>query len=116
MGKIEYRNLTELLIKVIRPKPGMYLGRNHISNLPNFILGYEFCNRISQDKQDFYFGDKGFLNWYANKYKPAQMSHWHSYFLSEVNNDEVKALELYFNRLEEYYIWYNSFSNSNQMQ
>jgi hypothetical protein len=108
MGKTECKSLTELLLKVIRPRPGMYLGRNHISALPNFILGYSFCNNILQDEEDFYFGSQGFLTWYTDKYKPAQMSFWHDYFLSETDNDESRALELYFMRLEEYHNWYTS--------
>jgi hypothetical protein len=108
METIEYNNLTELLLKVIRQRPGMYLGRNHISKLPNFIFGYDCCNSISKNERDFYFSDKGFLNWYRNKYTPAQMSFWHDYFLVETDNDESKALELYFKRLEEYYDWYKS--------
>src|ERR1051325_8901077 len=35
MGQPEYTNLTELLLNVVRHRPGMYLGRNHISKLPN---------------------------------------------------------------------------------
>ncbi len=86
----------------------MFLGTAHISKLPNFILGYQFCSNISQKEQDFYFGEKGFIKWYAGKYNPEKMSFWHDYFLKESNNDESEALALYFTRLEEYYNWYNA--------
>lgn len=87
----------------------MYLGRNYISLLPNFIIGYSFSSQISAEP-DFYFGENGFLTWYEQNYKPAQMSFWHDYFLIETGNDEVKALHLYFEKLEEYYTWYKSIS------
>lgn len=80
METSEYRNLTELLLNVVRCRPGMYLGRDHISKLPNFILGYQFCDRISNGQQDFYFGNNGFLIWYEEKYKPRPMSFWLDFF------------------------------------
>jgi len=108
MLKDEYKNLTELLLKLIKPRPGMYLGSNEISKLPNFILGYYFSDIVSRGEGDFYFGEKGFLTWYTNKYKPEQMSFWEAYFLTETENNEHKALDLYFKRLEEYSEWYHS--------
>jgi hypothetical protein len=113
MEKIKYANLTELLLKVVKRYPGMYLGKNRISYLPNFILGYQFCSGISPNGLDFYFGDKGFLSWYTDKYNQSRKSTWCDYFLSETDDDESKALELYFKRLEEYYDWYNSVPNAN---
>jgi hypothetical protein len=110
MNKEEYNNLTELLLNVVRSRPGMYLGVDHISRLPNFILGYRFCNQISPGKPDFYFGDNGFLKWYEEKYRLTTMSFWQSYFLMEAEEDESKALKLYFDKLEEYYNWYKSIS------
>ena len=108
MKGIEYKNLTELLLNVIRIRPGMYLGEDHLTKLPNLILGYRFSDAISQDEQDFYFGDRGFLTWYTNEYKLAPKSFWHQYFLEESGGDNSQALQLYFTRLEEYYDWYNS--------
>ena len=109
MGEvIKYKNLTELLLNVIRQRPGMYLGRNHITKLPNFIAGYDFSDFISGRPRDFYFGDNGFMSWYVDKYNPEQNSLWTNYFLIEVDNSEEKALELYFTRLQEYYDWYKT--------
>jgi hypothetical protein len=102
----EYTNLIELLLNVVRLRPGMWLGQSHISQLPNFILGFMLRDNLAQGEKDFYFGDNGFLNWYNDKYKPQPMSFWKEYFLSEVNYDELKALHLYFEKLEEYYNWY----------
>ncbi|MDB5276183.1 MAG: hypothetical protein JWR61_1138 [Ferruginibacter sp.] len=108
MKTYQYNNLTELLLTLIRERPGMYLGLAKISKLPNFILGYQFCSNISQNEIDFYFGEKGFIEWYTSRYNPAQTSFWQDYFLAETGNDEHKALTLYFTRLEEYHNWYMS--------
>jgi len=108
MRQLKYENLTELLLNEIRQRPGMFLGKNHISKLPNFIHGYHFSDSISQRQPDFYFGNNGFLIWYKDKYKPTEMSFWHDYFLEEADNDDEKALDIFFERLEEYYEWYKT--------
>lgn len=108
MNQLRYKNLAELLLNAIHHQPGMYLGKNHISALTNFISGYQFKDQITSEGMDFYFGKNGFMKWYCNKYNPLEMSLWKDYFLYEVNNDEAKAMELYFMRLEEYYTWYQS--------
>lgn len=79
----------------------MYLGSNRISDLANFIIGFMVANDTYKNG-DPYFGDDGFINWYCETYKPELGSFWHLYFLEEAKHDEVKALELYFMRLEEY--------------
>ena len=108
MTKVPYDNLTELLLNVVKQRPAMYLGQKHISKLPNFILGYQFSDMISRQNPDFYFGEKGFLDWYVDKYCPPPTSFWQDYFLSQTGNDESKALDLFFERLAEYHDWYNS--------
>lgn len=92
----------------------MYLGRNHISLLPNFLLGYQFCSTISPPGIDFYFGQKGFLHWYEKKYNPSPKSFWKDYFLERVGNDEAKALDLYFETLEDYHNWYKLDEENNK--
>jgi len=109
MTKLPYNNLTELLLNVVQRRPGLYLGLNYISKLPNFILGYQFGHDLRHpEKEDFYFGEQGFLSWYKQKYTPRERSFWHDYFLEEANNDEIQALNLYFDRLDENYSWYKS--------
>jgi hypothetical protein len=70
---MQYNNLTELLLKFVRARPGMYLGKNKISMLTNFIYGYDFRDAISSTERDFFFGENGFLEWYRNKYAPPEM-------------------------------------------
>ena len=82
----------------------MYLGKNHISKLSNFITGLMMSEYVYKNN-DYYFGENGFLEWYCQKYKPKESSFWTDYFLIEAKHDEVKALDLYFIRLEEYYTY-----------
>ena len=106
MRKCQYKNLAELLLNQVRERPAMYLGKNSITKLPGFIAGYMFRDALSNSSEDFYFGENGFINWYEKKYKVQRASFWHSYFLDEASNNKEKALEIYFERLEEYYKWY----------
>jgi len=101
----EYRNLTGLLLGPIRERPGMYLGEPRISLLPNFILGYSMGFHMAKnidEAMDEYFGETGFLEWFLKKYKIKQTSFWQTPFLDEANNDEKKALEIFFKYLDEY--------------
>ena len=101
---MEYRDLTELLLGPIRERPGMYLGRNHISFLPNFIIGYMMAIHVTKPSEykDRYFDSPGFIKWFYDNYRKELTSFWHIEFLEEAKGDEQKALELYFNYLEKY--------------
>jgi hypothetical protein len=96
---LEYKNLTELLLFVIRMRPHMFLREAKISNLVDFLNGYRFGNAL----KDEYFGEDGFLEWFWKKYNIKYPSFWQTAFLDEANDDEKKALELYFGYLDEYY-------------
>lgn len=96
------KNLTELLLGLIRTRPGMYLGENKISKLTNFISGYHFGFAIAGNHTDPYFGKNGFLDWLEKKYNFKQSSSWEAPFLEEADRDESKALEIFFKYLEEY--------------
>ncbi len=102
---IEYKDLTDFLLGVVRIRPAMYLGEAKISLLPTFIIGYMVgCNLArNPDFKDTYFDDGGFLEWMDQKYHIGQPNSWTTPFLDQSNDDERKALELYFNYLEEYH-------------
>lgn len=102
--KHEYLNITEFLLRYVRERPGMYLGTNEISKLPNFIIGYSVSNNLQPENKDLYFDNGGFLEWYEEKYKPKQSSFWCDWFTNESNGDERLALKLYFEKLEEFYL------------
>lgn len=101
----EYKNLTGLLLGPIRQRPAMYLGEPKISLLPNFILGYHLGFYMAKNHDtvmDKYFGETGFLEWFFKKFNIGQTSFWMTPFLNEANQDERKALELFFKYLDEY--------------
>jgi DNA gyrase/topoisomerase IV subunit B len=101
----EYKNLTGILLGPIRQRPGMYLGEPKISLLPNFILGYSIGYHMAKnndDAMDNYFGETGFLDWFFKKYTIEPTSLWRTPFLEEANQDEGKALELFFKYLDEF--------------
>lgn len=101
----EFKNLTGLLLGPIRQRPGMYLGEPRISLLPNFILGYSMGFHMAKKHDtamDEFFGETGFVEWFFKKYNIVQSSFWQTPFLDEANQDERKALELFFKYLEEY--------------
>lgn len=102
MEAIDYTNLTELLIKVIKDRSALFIKEAKISNLSIFITGYYACN-----SKDLYFDDStGFVAWFLKKESPKKMSMWQDYFLAKVQSDEHEALVLYFKYLEEYYSTY----------
>ena len=83
----------------------MFLGEYKISKLQNFILGYSmgsFMARNSETPEDIYFENPGFYDWFLKTYKHSWTSFWITPFLEEADGDEKKALDLYFNYLEEY--------------
>ncbi len=101
-----YKDLLGLLLGPVREKPGMYIGEAKISNLPNFIIGYNMAIQMSTDttiSSDRYF-QPGFLEWFYHRYHIKPASFWETAFLEEAKNDEEKALELFFEYLEEYSI------------
>lgn len=99
-----YTNLTGLLLGPIRQRPGMYLGENKISKLTNFLTGYHMGQVMNTPDAEIdpYFGENGFLSWFHTKYNIKMNSSWASPFLVEADNDEAKALDIFFNYLEEY--------------
>ena len=104
---IQYRNLTELLLRVIRKRPAMYLGDNTISSLSKFIIGYSFgfdAAKVSDDEFDSYFGKYGFVEWFLREENLQPTSFWETPFLDKANGDEKVALQIYFEYLEKYYL------------
>jgi hypothetical protein len=99
METIAYKNLTELLLYVIRFRSAIFIKEAKIFNLSIFITGYYACN-----SNDLYFDEsEGFLAWFCKKKNPAKMSRWEDYFLAMANYNEHRALDLYFEYLDEYH-------------
>jgi len=101
----DYKNLIGLLLGPIRERPALYLGEYKISNLFNFINGYGMGSLMTANRDtavDKYFDNPGFIEWFFDKYKIERASFLRTPFLEEANGDEKKALDLFFNYLEEY--------------
>lgn len=60
----EYENLTNLLLEVVRKRPGMFLGQAKISLLNTFLTGYQIALGVNSLENDTYFGENGFNNWF----------------------------------------------------
>ena len=100
----KYKDLLGLLLGPIRERPGMYLGKPEISKLQTYIVGYDMGFHMTGHetiKEDRYF-NPGFIEWFYKKYNIRETSFWETPFLEEAKNDEKKALDLFFNYLEEY--------------
>lgn len=99
MHTIEYKNLCELLLFVLRNRSSLFIKEAKMTNLSIFINGFYASN-----PNDFYFDDeKGFLTWVKQKIKSTNSATWEEWFINEAAGDEYQALNLYFNYLENYY-------------
>jgi len=84
----------------IRKRPGMYLGKMSVTNLHIFTIGYvtaqlEFNENYKTSFSDFnHFIDKKFNN--------SSTMGWANLILKLTNGDEEKALERFFELLDEF--------------
>ena len=101
-GIKEHENLTNLILDVIRKRPKMYLKEAKISTLNTFLLGYQMAEKMNSIETDEFFGENGFFNWFMKIKGIEFTSSIETPFLNECNNNEKKALELYFEFLEKY--------------
>src|SRR5688572_7356695 len=100
----DFKDLMGFLLGPVRERPGMYLGESRLSCLGSFITGYTICLDINSaaDRYVGAYGKPGFVEWLFRKKNVPFASHWEQPFLQEANNDEQKALQLYFQYLEEF--------------
>jgi hypothetical protein len=103
----QYNDLTSFLLNVVKPRPGLVLHEAKISNLSLFITGYMVGYGIAGKKQDRYFGENGFIDWFCRKYNVDEPCYTMMPFLNIANDDEKKALEIYFGYLQEYQDYMN---------
>jgi len=94
------------LLGHFKQKPGMYLGRNHISLLSTFMTGYMISlttNGFDITTDPFY-GKKGegFFDWYSKKYGITQTENWYTTMLEQSDNSEEKGLDLFLYSLEKF--------------
>lgn len=98
--RLEYKNLSEFLLFVLKKRPGMFLTRAKISYLSIFLTG---C-MVANPKDRYFDQEEGFLNWFYKEknYDEVFFSYWTYPFLEEADGDEEKALLIYFTYLEKY--------------
>ena len=114
MSKEVYNGLANFILKYIRPRAGMYLGKESISRLSVFNLGYRIgfsaAQNSSNDEDPFFDAQRGFYQWFLDikGIKDPQWSTWDYPFLQEADGNQSKALDLYFEYLEKYFRETNS--------
>lgn len=103
MNNKPYQNLTDFLLDNIRQRPAMYLKEPRLSSLSTFLMGYSVGQYMSkQAAMDDFFGDNGFIQWLLRKKNNAEVPFWEIVLMEEASNDEYRALELFFDYLEEF--------------
>lgn len=99
--EIQYKNLSEFLLKVLKNRPAIFLTSARLPLLSVFLTGYEVAS-----PKDTYFDKKnGFLSWfYRHKgISEVYFSEWTYPFIEEAKSDEAIALIIYFKYLETYF-------------
>ena len=104
--KKEYpKSIFELIdSENFRKRTGMYIRKNSISNLAIFITGYSTCELFydikSQDiKPPFWL----FYRWICKYYNhDGSYYNWDGIILQNCENDEEKALVIFFERFDEF--------------
>ena len=99
-------SVITFLLGHFREKPGMYLGRNHISLLSIFMTGYmiSLTNNGFDITTDPFFGkeDEGFFSWYKKKMGYKTSSNWYIAILNDTGENEEEALNSFLKLLEQF--------------
>ncbi len=100
-------------LEAVQLRPVMYLGWNKLSLMRSFLGGFQTAVSLSNANYDTgkFFTD--FNQWAINKLTGRNESKygWSGIILRECNNDEEKALELFFALLEEFKLEKEDLSN-----
>lgn len=100
---IKVNNVFEL-IELIKKRPGLYIGNNNITSMQNFIDGYDFACLVNDIEHNnvyplFWY----FHEWAMEKYNWGESTAgWKHIILQENNNDEIKALSVFFEEIDEF--------------
>ncbi len=91
------------LLKKIRVKPALYLGKTSITSLRMFILGYRFARSEmkianTESESDFY---KNFQPWLQNRLSIRTVNGWDKIILLTCI-DEKAAFDYFFQLLDEF--------------
>lgn len=92
------------LLEKMKVRPGMYLGNSKISSMDNFLNGFNFAEmitgkRLKKEFPPFWY----FHEWVMDKYKYNESTAgWKNIILTENENNEEKALQIFFDMIEEF--------------
>jgi len=99
-------------LSAIHQRPAMYFGRKSLTDLSNFIYGFQMALNLSKAKFDTgkFFTD--FESFVSKKLNDTVGAHnWCSRILHKVNSNEEKAVDLFFAHLEEFKLEKEDLSN-----
>ena len=103
LSKISEQNLFGLL-SAIHLKPEMYLGKKSLSLLFTFFSGFDLGDQLSERKfntNKILFND--FSDFVQNKFSQGRIAvGWLQRILEKTENDEEKAVDVFFALLEEF--------------
>jgi len=90
------------LLENIKRRPGMYLGSSSIIRLKSYLDGYFSAREdMSCEKTQEQLHFQGFQDWIQKRYRVSSSQSW-SQIILFYSSDEIKALDLFFELLEEY--------------
>ena len=93
------------LTEKIKLRPPMYIGSNKLSDMHTFLLGYR--SAVIENQYERLFTDNGISFQYFNffvgrKYNCSSFMGYANIILKQTENDEEKALRLFFNVIKEF--------------
>ena len=107
-GKTDLSKMSEHslfgLLSAIHMKPAMYIGKKSLTLLYTFFCGIDLADKLGEGKfntMEVLFND--FADFVQHKFKQGRSAMgWLSRILEKVDNDEEKAVDLFFALLEEF--------------
>jgi len=100
MENNDLNSFNNFLLHQLQQRPGNYLKEPKLSTLSTFLLGYSVGRTQLYD--DDFFGKQGFIHWLLHKKGNPKVPFWEVVLMEEAQNDEHRALELFFEYLELY--------------
>lgn len=107
-GKTDLSKLSEqnlfVLLSAIHQKPVMYVGKKSLTSLFAFFCGFDLADKLGEKK----FNSREILSdefsyFVQHKFKQGRSAMgWCSRILEKVDNDEERAVDLFFALLEEF--------------
>lgn len=102
-SEIRVENIFDL-IELIKKRPAMYTGENSITSMRTFLDGYEFACFVNNiECHTIYPLFWYFHEWAMEKYNWSESTAgWKNIILQENQNDEEKALTVFFELIENF--------------